>query len=192
MAIDRVTIELSGGPGGLGITTFWFLDGAAAQPAVRAFADSWQEALPNDITLTVQDQGDRINEETGGLVGTWSGGVVAGYVGIGTGAWAAGVGIRIRWLTAGIVNGRRVSGTTFLVPIMFDGFRDNGVPTVAVLDAYTDAADALIAATPGNMVVWSRPKIDPETDEVVRVGSKHAVTSAVVPVIPTSLRTRRR
>lgn len=184
MTIDRVRIELTGGPGGDGVTTMYFLDGAAAQPAVLAFALAWSGALPDDVTLHVADTGDTINAETGELTGVWNGGDDGGYVGTSPDPFIAGSGMRIRWLTAGIVAGRRVSGSTFLVPLAAGIFTTAGVPSTMWVDNFLTAANALIADTAGNMVVWSRPTGS-------RVGSSHPVVSAAVPVQSSYLTSRR-
>jgi hypothetical protein len=184
MSIERVTIEVTGGPGGNGVTSLYFLDAAAAQPAVCDFAEVWSNALPNDCQLLIKNQGDIIDEENGALTGTWSGGATTGFTGLADVAWTAGVGMRIRWQTAGLVRGRRVSGTSFIVPMGATSFGSNGIPIPLWLDGLGDAATALIADTPGNMVVWSRQKGDD-------LGSRHVVTSPLVPVEAAFLRTRR-
>nr|CRY95346.1 hypothetical protein [uncultured prokaryote] len=184
MTIDRLHIELVGGPGGNGVVTFYALDGPAAQPAVKAFADRWHNILPNDVILNVPNVGDTIDEETGDLVDVWTGGTVGGFTGADAGSWAAGVGMRINWRTAGIVRSRRVQGRTFLVPIGAGCFENNGLPKALYVDGIGDWASELVSATPGNLVVWSRPVGD-------SFGSAHPIVSLSVPVESTMLRTRR-
>jgi hypothetical protein len=184
MTIDRVTIELTGGPGGNGITTFYALDGVAAQPAVKALALSWRNLLPDDILLNVPNSGDKLNEETGELVGSWTGGSVGGGTGVDVGPWSAGVGCYISWRTAGFVHGRRVRGRTFIVPLGGNAFETTGLPKTTTVTALGIWATTLVEATPGNMVIWHRP-----TDGAG--GSKHPITSLNVPTVGTSLRTRR-
>lgn len=184
MAIDRVTIEMTGGPGGNGIVTFYALDGAAAQPAVKDLASNWSGVLPNDIILNVPNSGDRINEETGELVGSWTGGTVGGFTGTDAGKWTAGVGMYITWRTSGVVAGRRVLGRTFIVPMGSGVFDVNGLPLATIVDAVGSWATDMINEVPGNFVIWSRPN-------GTRLGSDHVITSLNVPTTGTSLRTRR-
>lgn len=184
MTIDRVPIELQGGPGGNGVVTLYFLDGAAAQPAVCDFVDVWKNGAPDDVSFLVRDTGDRIDEKSGTLTGVWSGGVESGDLGFQSGPWIAGTGFRINWQTAGLVAGKRVRGRSFIVPLYQGAFNTNGNPDGPWLNTILDAADALIADTPGNLVIWSRPRGDME-------GSAHPVVSASVPQSPAGLRSRR-
>jgi len=184
MTVERMRVELEGGPGGPGVCTLYFRDAGAAVPAVLAFVDVWAQACPDDVTFTVPDTGDVLNQETGTLVGVWSGGVAGGFVGDSPDPFIAGSGARVRWLTTGLVDGHRVRGSTFLVPVAAGIFTTAGILGTEWVDNFQDAADALIASTPGNMVVWSRPTAD-------RVGTIHNVVSAQVPLTPTSLRSRR-
>ena len=184
MTVERVRIEVTGGPGGNGVTTLYFKDAGVAQPAVRDFAEAWSNGLPNDCQLLVSDLGDRINEETGEIVGSWTGGLTQSFVGLQSGAWIAGVGMRVRWRTSAYVAGRRVQGSSFIVPMAAPCFDVNGLPLAAWLTALGTAATALIEDTPGNMVVWSRPSGE-------RLGSIHNVEESLVPSQGAFLRTRR-
>lgn len=184
MSIERLQVALTGGPGGNGVWTTYWLDAAAAQPQVLDFCAAWRNGMPDDVTLSVPDTGDVINEETGDLTSVWAGGTDGGYAGIGSAGWAAGVGMMIGWRTAGIVDGRRVNGRSFMVPLVSTVFGTNGLPLTAWVDVFLDEANDLIAHTPGNMQIWSRPKGE-------SLGSTHSVVSATVPVTATSLRSRR-
>ena len=165
--------------------TMYFLDAAAAQPAVLAFVETWADAAPDDVTFRVPDTGDKINEETGDLTGVWVGGVDGGYVGQSPDPFIAGTGMRVRWLTGGIVRSRRVSGSTYLVPVAAGIFTTAGVPSTTWVDNFLTAANTLIASTPGNMVIWSRPIAGAG-------GSDHPVVSATVPVQSSYLTSRRK
>lgn len=184
MTLARAVIELQGGPGGNGIATFYGLDGPDLRSDVAIFAENWSGILPNDIVLNVPNVGDVINEETGEIVDTWTGGSVVGFTGTAAGTWVAGVGVRIRWRSAGIVAGRRVQGRTFVVPLDAARFDNNGLPTAATIDAVGSWATDLLEGHPGNLQLWSRPSGS-------RLGSKHTVVSTMVPVEASFLRTRR-
>jgi len=184
MTVDRVRIAITGGPGGNGVTTLYFKEGPVAQPAVVDFAEGLANDLPNDCQLLVSNFGDTINQETGEIVGTWTGGTTTAFVGLQSGAWTAGVGFRVQWRTAGIVAGRRVVGKSFLVPKASSCFDTSGAPTTTSLGGTGTIAQALIDDTPGNMVVWSRPSGS-------RLGSIHNVVEPFVPPQGAFLRTRR-
>jgi hypothetical protein len=100
--------------------------------------------------------------------------------------YAAGVGFRFVWNTAGVTRRRRVRGSTYIVPIKGsfygpDGTIDNTLITNALASAAT-----LVAADSGSMRVWSRPSAAGASD-----GAAHQVLSASVPDTVTWLRSRR-
>jgi hypothetical protein len=185
MSIERIRVSLTGGPGGAGVSTFYALDAAALQPDLITFMNVWRNLAPNDVTWHIPDTGDIINEESGDLTGVWTGGADGGFSGTDTGAYVAGAGVRARWLTSGIVAGRRVAGATFLCPLGAANFSPDGLPSTTFLATMLDACNDLVSATPGNMVVWSRPSGS-------RLGSKHPVVSASIPVQSSYLTSRRR
>src|SRR4029453_3534249 len=67
-----------------------------------------------------------------------------------------GAGGRVVWNTNGIFKGRRVRGSTFMVPLVADYWEGaNAISSVATGN-WATAAAALIAAVP-TLAVWSRP-----------------------------------
>lgn len=185
-SISRLRVSWTGGGviGG-GVSTFYFAGADGANPgAVRSFFNASPLLFPASVTITVPNNGDVIENTTGDLVGTWtSGGALAPVSGTNTGDFAMGVGMRVRWLTAGIVAGRRVNGSTFLVPIASGIFDTDGTLDGATVTAEKTAADALVAAAPA-LCVWSRPTPS-------RAGSSHLVMSTQVPDKVSWLRSRR-
>lgn len=137
--------------------------------------------LPNGLTVTIPDQGDILEETTGQITGTWnelSGAVVA--TGSSGASYAGSAGAVINWKTAAVVNGHRVRGRTFLVPLA-SGYETNGTLTTACRGALQTAANAV---TFGSLGIWHRPVNGSG-------GSWHQITSAVVPDMAAVLRSRR-
>jgi hypothetical protein len=184
MTLNRIQVELQGGPGGNGVVTLYGLEAAGLKSAADEFITSWHNLMPNDVIVSSPNTGDVINEETGELTGTWTSGSVVGFTGTDTGTWVAGVGARINWLTAGIVAGRRVQGRTFVVPLGSGAFGTGGLPLTTTIDYLGAWATNLLDEVPGNLQIWSRPS-------GARAGSKHTITSAFIPVEGTMLRSRR-
>lgn len=187
MGMQRLRVEWSGdNTVGPGLTTFMY-DEDASFPnaaAVVTFFDAIKAFFPPGTTWTIPNNGDVINELDGTLVGSWSSGAGGVVNSTGTGAFAAGVGARVVWRTSGIVAGRRVRGSTFLVPLVASAYDTTGTITVANLTSMRAAAAALLGASGSPLMVWSRPAPG-------RNGTKTEVQSSDVPDKVSWLRSRR-
>jgi len=188
--IARVRFVWSGTPlvGG-GVSTFYTSNLAPATftTAVRTFLAACGGLFPAGTTITPPSGGELIDENTGALSGVWTmtpGAALSGSGG--AGAYAAGVGMRVRWNTAGVTRGRRVRGTTYLLPAMASTYQSDGTIADSNVALVQTAADTLVAADSGSMRIWSRPSTSGGSD-----GASHAVTSSTVPDAVTWLRSRR-
>lgn len=187
--IARVRVEWVGAAvDGGGVSTFYSsnADPSVFNTAVRAFFNNIKGIFPNDLTFVFQGVGETIESTTGKLNGSWTMTAPASVTGADTGSWAKGVGTRVTWNTAGITRGRRVRGTTFLVPIASVCWDDNGSLSDTVMSTLNTAVPALAAADSGSMRVYSKPSAGGGTD-----GVAHAVTSGVAMDTVSWLRTRR-
>ena len=184
--IARLRVGLEG-PGvvGPGVMTFYHRAGGSGLPtAVGTFLTSLVGLFPDDLTLQVPNAGDLIEASTGALTGVWASGAPSTITGTQTAVFQLGSGIRIKWTTGGIVNRRRVRGSTFLVPASSGAFTTTGRVTSATISAVTAAAALLLTNAGGDLVIWSRPT-------TTRVGTIHPILLPVVPDVPTALRSRR-
>lgn len=155
--IQEIRVEISGLDGGPGVAIFYA--GAVDTTAVAAlvtFYSSVKNLHPNGVSFVVPGSGDLINEANGEIVGAWT------QSGSGTqtstaavAAYAAGVGARVRWDTAGIVHKRRVRGSTFLVPLLAANYENNGTILAAAMTTINNAAAALVSTA--DLLIWSRP-----------------------------------
>lgn len=184
--LNRMRIPWSGTAAvGGGLTTFYFSGAMTGVPAaVLTFFNAIKGLVPPGVTWTVPTDGDTLEDSTNELTGTWTasgGGVVTGT---GTGSYMAGCGCRIVWNTANVHLGRRVRGSTFLVPL-WNGVADtDGTLTTSSIAILQPAATALVTATTPNFRIYSRPN---------SVGSfaVSSVTSATIPDKISTLRSRR-
>lgn len=171
---------------GGGISTFYGDEGETGldPAAILAFFDDIKDLVAPGVTWTIPNGGDMINPSDGSLAGVWSGTGGGTVVSTGSGAYAAGVGARIAWGTAGVVAGRRVRGSTFIVPLTINGYGTDGTLNDTARGTIASAAGDLLTALGAGFVIWSRPAPG-------RSGSMHAVTSTVTPDRVSWLRSRR-
>lgn len=158
--LDRVRVEWSGDAvEGGGVTTMYALagDGASLSDALGTFFGSVAGYFPNSKVLWVLPTSGEVIESTNGqATGTWSGGAGGSVPSASPNAsFAAGVGARIRWETSVFSNGRRVRGSTFLVPLRSDVYDTDGTLISTVASGIQTAVNTLFAAAPP--VVFSRP-----------------------------------
>lgn len=185
--IARTRVTWSGSQvTGPGISTFFLANSTTAgwPAALVTFFTALRSFVPTGITWTVPGVADIIEDTTGVLVTANSPGG-GGTVTSNGGAvdFKPGVGLRMRWLTGGVVAGRRVTGTTFLCPTTSQEI-PNGVVQASTVTAVNNAMVAYIGAAGLDPAVWSRPAPG-------RSGSTHVITASSVPSTLTWLRSRR-
>lgn len=125
--------------------------------AVFAATDELHPWLPLGVTVTTPQSGDLIDDATGLLTGGWAEGTGGGTkAGSGAGASAAGVGAVVGLETATVINGHRVRGRIFVVPLSTSAYDAVGTLVPDAVTALTDFGEALNAA---GLVVWHRPPV---------------------------------
>jgi len=170
---------------GSGLSTFYFQDPATGMSTdVKAAFEAIKSALPPSVTVTIPSSGDIIEDTTGALSGSWAEPGTGGTV-VGTNAstFAAGVGYRVKWRTGGIFKGRRVVGSTFVVPIGVNGYDSSGTITEVTRAAH-EAIWNTLQADQAEMAVWSRPDLSTP-------GESNLITAAEIPDKVSWLRSRR-
>lgn len=166
MRLNRLVLAWNGPQvvGG-GVTVLHFEGAEGAVPdlaAIKAAVTAYAPNIPTGVSINVPNSGDVIEDTTGDLVDVWTGtggGTVAGTA---TTPAPAGVGLCINWLTGGIVNGRRLRGRTFLVPIAGNSYDPDGTLTSGALGQAVIFADAILAS--GGLAVWHRPTLSSSSD----------------------------
>lgn len=150
---------------GPSVSTFHFLgdeipDPAALALAVRTWFADLAGMLPNDVSISFASEFTLHNVATGQLTGSVAVTPPAPVAGNQSGAWAAGAGIRIDWLTAYVRNGRRVRGRTFLVPGASSVYGTDGRVLPAIISQANFVSDTFInacLAAGSPLTVWARP-----------------------------------
>lgn len=172
MTVGIVRTEWAGTTGGPGLTQLAIAEGdggfwtpTQAQNAVDAVHDFWEDLiayLPNEISLTIDPVVDLYNEATAELIASEVAPTPPGVVnGINTSAYAMASGLKINWNTGVIRYGRRVKGSTFIVPAGSSVYTNTGTVDSVVATAFNTAANLLRTTLIGDslkLVVWSRPK----------------------------------
>ena len=170
--VALVRTAWSGTSGGPGVTQLavlgaaggdWNPSGAqTAVNAVRAFWDSIKAYLPNELTLTVSPVVDTYTRETGELFSSSiAASVPAVVIGTATGTYAGGSGIKVTWETGEIRDGRRVRGSTYIVPADGTAFTNTGTVAAAAKTLINTSAATMMASMVSGSVtlgVWSRPR----------------------------------
>lgn len=184
-------------PGSPGYTNLYYANPVADNlplAAIETFFTTIKAYFPTGSVTQVPNQGDYIEDTTGQITGQWaqSGPLPIGNTG--TGVYSGASGALVHWHTDGIVDGRRVRGRTFLVPLVSGVYDAGGTIASNVLSAIQAAANNLVAAEGADLAVWSRPReADPEATppKAARLGSSWNVTAAAVPDLAAVMRSRR-
>lgn len=192
MPILRITAQWSGFRGAPGYSNFFFRgqsadeeDAQAHANAVRTFLTAASDFMPAGVSISLQPTAANIDETNGNIIGEVD--FVPGVTAEGSGgvSYSAASGAVVNWNTQSYINGRRVRGRTFIVPLSTSAYDGAGDLTTSAINGLRNAAQALVEAPgPVPMVVWSRPKGG-------AAGSIHNVTSASVPDLAAILRSRR-
>lgn len=195
----RIKLKWDSFTGGPGYTNFHMrdfseggVDPAWAQPAVdrvQEFATAIKGLLPAGATLQVSGDVEVIEAENGQLQDVLTATQPALITSTGPSfvAYSGATGGVITWRTAGIRNGRRVRGRTFIVPMHGQAYGTNGTLDSATITTLGTAATGLLATgiTP-RMGIFTRPSAPGATD-----GSWSFATSFSVPDMAAVLRSRR-
>lgn len=123
--------------------------------ALHTFFTSIQSHFPNSLSWTFPTAGDVLDEASGSLLTAWSATPVTPVTGTAPGQWVQGVGARIKWPTIGVVGGRRVVGSTFLVPLIDGSYTGAGNLDDSMVASFNLAAVAL-GTTPNGLRIYSK------------------------------------
>lgn len=174
MSTVRVRVEWNGLTGLPGLSTFYVGTTDADISELVTFFNAIKASFPSGLTWTIPNTGDVFDEATGTLEGTHiftGGGSVSGTAA--AASYAAGVGVRVKWLTADVKNGRRVTGSTFLTHLRTTDYDASGTLSSSLVTTLSTAAAAFVASgSPWG--VWSRPVGGSG-------GSFHALNGSTVP-----------
>ena len=185
VSLQRHRTLWTGFVGGPGVSTLYW-DAAAAPnlTAWNAFLTAIAGEIPSVVSFQSQNTGDVLADNTGLIIGSWSGTVQAAVPGTRVGVYAAPAGAVVNWRSSGIVAGRRVRGRTFLVPLSANAYQTDGSLIAASLTVLRNALATFTAAAAPTLMVWHRPVN-------FAGGSSFPVTASDVPDKTCILRSRR-
>lgn len=193
MPILRMTMVWQGFAGAPGYTNLHFLNPdtptqvALDETAVKV--KTWLQTiapyLPSTAAIGYPGTMDMLDTATGDLLDVFNIPVQAATQGASGSAYSAAVGACVNWQAVGIVNGRRLRGRTFLVPLAGafapDGTLDNSFRTTLLT-----ASNTFANSTSGlDISVWHRPS--PGGSD----GAAGQVTAATITDKTAVLRSRR-
>lgn len=165
-SLHRVVIAWQGPQvKGAAVTVLHFSASEGGSPPVAALVSAFTAAktmFPLGLSWTIPGSGDIINDTNGELTGVWSAAGGATVSASGAGSCPAGVGACIGWSTGGIVNGRKLRGRTFLVPLTYGVYDGDGTIEPGALGTLRTFANSIMASGP--LAIWHRPTSAGATD----------------------------
>lgn len=156
--INRVRASFTGFPGSPGVSTFYCLNPEAFLPLLRAFLQDFAAQIPQNVLVQVEGTGDIIDSTSGVLTGTWSAAPPTVVSGAAAGAYAAPAGICVNWVTGTVLDGHRLRGRTFMVPLGASAFDSDGSLNAVALSQFRLSAATFVTNAAADFVVWHRPR----------------------------------
>lgn len=195
----KVKVRWAGFTGSPGWSNFYFDDVAggfptdeqsvAAAEKVRVYFNAIKQYFPAALNWQIQSDVDHVHSTSGEMYGVDSIPPIASIAGTAVaGPHSGASGVVTTWRTAGVRNGRRVRGRTFLVPCSNTAYGNDGTLDTTAQGIFQNAATALAADDAANfeLGVWSR-----NTGPGIEDGEWFRVTGATVPDRVAILRSRR-
>lgn len=196
----QVVNHVTGDIGGAGLSRYHIsradgtlptaVDATAAGNAIHSFYAAFASFSPSGVSNAVDGAVQILDPDSAVVVGTVSMSPVPSAVnGLQTGAYGAGLGVRVNWHTTTILNRRRMRGASLVVPLFGNAFSTTGALQGSTTSTVLSAASTLLSslATAGlQLVVWHRPARGASSG-----GVEAPVTSVQVGPTPAGLRSRR-
>lgn len=157
MLIDQAVVEWTGFPGAPGYSTFYAVPGSDVAFSLAAFFENMKTWLPQNVKIQVPTSGDTLEDTTGIIESSWSTAAIPLVTGTNTQAYAAPAGIHYNWITNDFINGRRVRGKTFIVPMSSACFDNDGSLTSTIVTQVGTVGDLFMTAVEDNLLIYHRP-----------------------------------
>ena len=148
---------------------------------VRTFLETCKTKLPSTVTISYPTEMEQLEIDTGALVGTLPIDTLTNTVGTLVGNFSSPTGACINWQTGLIVNGRRLRGRTFLVPLGGAAYQNDGTLNDGDRTAMATAATTLCSYQ-DNLVlaIWHRPSPGGSDGVAAQVSSASVTDKAAV------------
>jgi len=166
MPLYRMKMTWTGFVGSPGYTNLYFLNPEEPTLAirdttagrVRTFFQGLTSYLSNQVNIAYPSEMEHVDTATGDLLDIQPLTGQANTVGTQTAGFSAAVGACVTWNTEQIVNGRRLRGRTFLVPLASAAYQTDGTLIDTTRTSINTAASALCNYN-DNLVlsIWHRP-----------------------------------
>lgn len=190
--MQRTRVLWTGFPGAPGYTNLFSRvasigthDPTIAMGDVATLFSALASRIPNSVTLAIEPEVAYIEDSDGEAQGFDSVGTPPTITQpTGSGIYSAPTGASIEWTTGAVKNGRRVTGRTYLVPLVGSAFEADGTLAAAARTQLQSAASVYAITGDATNVVWSRPVNGAG-------GSSYPVSGANVADKAAVLRTRR-
>lgn len=124
-------------------------------PKLTTFFGAIANYVPSGITWSVPSSGVDIDSDTGLAVASWIGPAQTPVTSSATGGYAGPGGAVIQYDTGVFIEGRRLRGKTFVVPINGSNLASNGQLSTACQTALTNAATTM-ATGAASLSIYSR------------------------------------
>lgn len=156
----------SGFTGAPGYSAFHFAGGGGLISDAQQVADrvggaigALQGVLPDDVRVAVEDEVERLDSDSGELLGAESIDPPSAFVGAGGSNFSAASGAVINWRTQDYRFGRRIRGRTFIVPLASAVYDSEGTLSSSALENLRDFGDRItVGDFDSEYGVWSRPR----------------------------------
>lgn len=168
----RTTFNLTGDQVGKGWTSF-YADGAGQAQSFATSAYTFMVAvatfgqptigLPDGLRYSQLPTVDKIDSATGKITDQVSVTPGADIVGTSSAGYSATTGACVTWHTLDFLNGRRVRGRSFFVPLAGGCYDGNGTLHETYRTSLNAAANTFLTTTQG-VVVWHRPTFKGASD----------------------------
>lgn len=130
----------------------------AAAIKSKTFVQNFAAYLPTGVSVAYPGIIERLTTGTGELEAEINVPVQTATVGTGGGNWSAAVGMCVNWRSGAIVNGRRLRGRTFFVPLSTSAYDTAGTLNDTVRTNILSAANTFITPdTNLQFAIWHRP-----------------------------------
>lgn len=195
--IHRVRTTWTGMTGGPGVSTMYCTDISPFRTALAAFWLNVYDYIPATTLLTVEATGDIIDGTSGELTGAWTDGTPHLLPGAAPNAgYSAASGAVVNWLTNTILDGKRLRGKTFMVPLAANAYGLDGTLLDAVVTDLRQGAATFVTAVANNFVVWRPNRVASDGDAThppvtERAGGFGPVVLSTIPDKAAVLRSRR-
>lgn len=191
MEINRVRVSWTNFPGAPGLSTFYLAAGITDVTAIKTFFTAIKDQFPAGLTTQVPNSGDIVDVGTGKITGSWAGTGGGSAVSVATAAPYSGTsGAMVRWISGAVVDGHRLTGRTYLVPLTGNKYANDGSLNSTDQTTIQTAANALATAYAGSLVVYHKHR-NASGGDLGSPGVVSGVVSALVPDLAVVLRSRR-